>query len=97
MSDWDYSTEQAIIEALTYDAWPYSARVVRARKRHQCSLVGDVSWFRACRTVEPGEQYVRVAVFWPWRRAPLAAAVCRSCADGYAELPRIPEEVASHA
>ncbi len=64
-----------------------TSKVVTARKAHGCAMADDGSWARACHTVQPGEQYVRVTMFWPWNRAPLSAAVCAACADGCPTLP----------
>lgn len=72
----------AIVEAIAYNTWPHTSKAVTARKSHACVMAEDVSWFRACHPIRPGERYVRVAVFWPWSRAPLTAAVCDACADG---------------
>lgn len=93
MQPWENDADLAIIDAIAYNAWPHVAKVVTARKSHLCSMVEDVSWGRACRTVRPGERYVRVTVFWPCSHAPLSAAVCAACADGCHNLPRIPESV----
>lgn len=86
---------QAVIDAVAYNAYPNTAKVITARKSHLCSMAPDVSWGRACRTIRPGEQYVRVTVFWPARRAPITAAVCAACVDGCHTLPRIPEPVSA--
>lgn len=84
--------ENAFIDAVAYNAFPTAMKVVKARKAHHCVVSADVSWGRACHPVRPGEQYVRVTMFWPWRRAPLVGAVCSACAQDCPTLPRISEE-----
>lgn len=91
MSDWTLTRdeEDVIAEAVAYNTYPYTAKVVRARKSHRCVVSRDVSWARACHSVRPGERYVVVTVFAAPR--PARAAVCSACAEGCA-LPDAYEE-----
>lgn len=73
--------EEIIIEAVAWKGYPYKARAVKARKAHACDMASDVSWGRACRTIQPGETYVRVKVF-RFGNPPLRGAICTACAEG---------------
>lgn len=80
----------AFVEAATYRSHAMTAKLVTARKSHQCEYSRDSSWARACRTVRPGDQYVRVTVFpghdFIDTNAPSTGACCLVCAEGYIGL-----------
>lgn len=63
------------------------AKVVKARKRHQCDGYRDNTWFRACDGwIRPGQRYVRMVCFpgdvnssgWPW-----VMRACPGCGSAY--------------
>jgi len=64
-----------------------TAKVVTARKPHQCDAWADSSWARSCTgRIQPGEQYVRMVCFpgdvnssgVPW-----VMRACPACASSY--------------
>lgn len=81
------TVEDVLIEATVFRSHALTARLVTARKSHPCDYSRDVSWGRACRTVRPGEQYVRVTLFpghdFVEVKQPTTGACCLACAEGY--------------
>lgn len=84
------SERDALIDATVYRSHAMTARLVTARKSHGCDYSRDSSWSRACHTIQPGEQYVRVTVFpghdYMETPRPTSGACCLPCAEGYIGL-----------
>ena len=81
------TVRDVLVEAATYRDHALVAKLVTARKPHRCDYSRDSSWFRACRDIRPGDQYVRITTF-PGHdfievTTPVTGACCLPCAEGY--------------
>lgn len=68
-------------------------RLVTARKGYRCDYSRDDSWFRFCKSIAPGEQYVRVTVYpghdFVETKVPATGACCLACASGYTGMEEV--------
>ncbi len=68
-------------------------RLRTARKGHSCDYSRDSSWYRACKPIQAGEQYVHVTVFpghdFVRTEHPITGACCLACAGGYTGMDQI--------
>lgn len=68
-------------------------RLRTARKGRRCDYSRDTSWFRFCKPIEPGQQYIHVTVYpghdFVQTDRPATGACCLACAEGYTGMETI--------
>ena len=84
------SDTQSSEQARVYFGHCETFRLRKSRKDRTCDYSRDTSWFRLCRTIRPGDDYVHVTAYpghdYVQTKVPTSGACCVVCAEGYAGM-----------